>query len=176
MKKLLILLLLPLLIYNTHANDVIEDLKKNKITDTLLEQIPDKPQIYLGMTKKNKKESLTYHLEEAISGGRESIDANDSIMVIGCRVQSCPEKGFVWVDKKTSKTIFGIGAFFLDDKFIGDGVIYLFSKDFKDKKDFPKNFIESLPNFTLKFHGTAEKTMAGKIMLLNADNKFSALN
>ena len=111
-----------------------------------------KKKLYLGMTKNDKKESLSYHLLEVLSGPSEKVEEKDGVLKIsGCRQHSCGEKGLVWIDTGSNKEIFVILHYFYNNQeFVPDGNLLVFSNDFDTAQELPGEFVVDFSNWKKK--------------------------
>ena len=104
------------------------------------------------MTKNGKKENLSYHLLEVLSGPPEKVEEKDGVLNISvCRHRSCDEKGLVWIDTQSNKEIFIILHYFYDNpKFLSEGNLLVFSDDFDSAQELPKGFEVDFLNWKKK--------------------------
>lgn len=127
-----------------NTNQIIRADEFNSFLET---NITHQPPIYLGMTKKNKKETFTSHLRKVLGGPPDKISVNQEgiIIISGCRFQSCPEKGFIWIDTKSKKQVFVIVSYFFEKEVYNrDGFLVTYSSDFKEIEKLPSLFQNSL--------------------------------
>jgi len=104
---------------------------------------------YLGIGRGNNpiNESL-YELLRNSAAEFEETQINDKryFIVSGCRYQSCPEKGFLWIDKKEKIIIGAMVHYFFEtqDNRSKDGDLLIMSKKFQNYNDLPKQFNKDL--------------------------------
>ena len=123
-----------LIVGNTGFNDALND----EINDL---------SIYLGIGKGEKPIYSSFNqllINSDVDGEIEFNDKNYFI-VSGCRPRSCPEKGYLWVDKKNKIVLGAMIHYFLNDKKDTDnGYLLVISKKFKSFEKLPKKFKKDL--------------------------------
>ena len=105
--------------------------------------------IYLGIGRGDTliNETLYELLRNSAAEFDETIINNDRYFVVsGCRYQSCPEKGFLWIDKKEKIVIGALIHYFFktQDNYNKDGNLLVISKKFKSYNDLPQQFNNDL--------------------------------
>ena len=143
-------------------------------------------EFYLGIGRGNNpiNKSL-YELLRNSAAKFEEIQVNNDryFIVSGCRYQSCPEKGFLWIDKK-EKIVIGamIHYFFETKKMNRDGNLLIMSKQFKNFDDLPNQFNKDLKKWlsTIKVYdfsiGEIKDLKPTAKRFLNSENIFRELN
>ncbi len=92
-----------------------EGIRWDKRYDHLLSRSVPKVSIYLGMSKsKAPPPPLLSAVREVMGGLDESLVETDGryIMLSACRLHSCQEKGFVWIDTVQGAVVGGVVHFF----------------------------------------------------------------
>ena len=162
MKKILTFLFINLIFISpSHSKDLFEYLKSVQppqlilghidFDKTLNKEISDLS-IYLGMGKNKKpvNETFFWTLRNG-SASHDEININDDkyFIISGCRPRSCPEKGFLWIDKKNKIVLGAMIHYFIDsgDNRNEDGNLLIFSNKFNSYKKVPKKFKEDLNNW-----------------------------
>lgn len=145
------------------------------VLDLVQNKIP-KTKIYLGMTKNKEKLSLFEHFKMVLStrSDPDEFDRVDSKVFAfsGCRYQSCPEKGFIWIDKDNEIIIGSILHFFINDsgyKPVGD--ILIFSNQVNEFKDIPNNYNVDFENWI-----SSSKINYEELRFIGSDNEIMIIN
>lgn len=159
MKKFLVFLLLALF-WNTSSfsKDLYEYLKSDQPPPLILghtdfdkalnKEISDLS-IYLGISKDKQPINETFYwtLRNG-SASHDEININDDkyFIISGCRPRSCPEKGFLWIDKKKKIVLGAMIHYFIDTKENRneEGNLLVFSNKFTSYKKVPKKFKKDL--------------------------------
>ena len=195
MKKFILILLFSLLSNSNVYADLYKffELKDDpkiiidKIDfDTTLIKELNNLEFYLGIGKGNNpvNESL-YELLRNSAAEFEEIQVNNNryFIVSGCRYQSCPEKGFLWIDKKEKIVIGTMIHYFFETKEINrDGNLLIMSKQFKNFDDLPSQFNKDLKKWlsTIKIYdfsiGGIKDLKPTAKRFLNSENIFRELN
>ena len=104
------------------TNELIHE---KKFQDFLKQNVTVSKSHYMGMTHKGVKDTFYNHLNVVLGGPPDKVElgSDDTFLISACRFQSCPEKGFVWIDAKADASVFGILAFFLDDLYFSNGIL-----------------------------------------------------
>ena len=154
--------------FNNALNDEINDLS-----------------IYLGIGKGDKPIYSSFNqllINSDVDGEIEFNDKNYFI-VSGCRPRSCPEKGYLWVDKK-NKIILGamIHYFFDNKKDTDNGYLLIISKKFKSFNELPKKFNKDLDKWLSKLttwdyvNNNGDKPLKPSVIrFINSENKIKLL-
>ena len=145
--------------------------------------------IYLGMTKNLEKQPLHEVIINLLPNGdatHKEIEINNEeyFVVSGCRRQSCPEKGFLWIDRKNKIVLGGLIHYLLDNKdsYNEDGDLLIFSKKFNSYNDLPVKFIKDLENWlsvitTYDITERKDKQLVPKnIRFLNSKNELKQVS
>ena len=108
--------------------------------------------LYFGMSKDKKPINETFYwllVNGSASHDEISVNNKNYFIVSGCRPQSCPEKGFLWIDKKKKIVLGAMIHYFIDsrDNRNRDGNLLIFSNKFTSYKKVPKKFKEDLNNW-----------------------------
>ena len=157
MKKLLGIVVLGLLLSgNAYAKTLFEYISSNHppklivgydgFNEALNKEINDL-NIYLGIGKGKKPIHNSFNQLLINSDADGEIEFNDEnyFIVSGCRPHSCPEKGFLWIDKTEEIVLAAMIHYFVDDKKDTDnGYLLIISKKFTSYTDLPKKFNEDL--------------------------------
>ncbi len=109
--------------------------------------------IYLGIGKGKKPiyNSFNKLLINSDADGEVEFNDENYFIVSGCRPHSCPEKGFLWIDKKEKIILAAMIHYFIDDKKdIDNGYLLIISKEFKSYNDLPIKFNKDLKNWLSK--------------------------
>ena len=109
----------------------------------LKKNINNKTPLYLGMTLKNEEKDFTYHVQEVLGGPPDKVKFSEDgiILISGCRAQSCPEKGLIWINTKRKEQVFVVLSYFYEsDVFQKNGIAVIYSDDFLEQKQLPINF------------------------------------
>ena len=158
--KKFIIFLLVILFWNSvsFSKDLFEYLKSNQPPPLILGHIDfDKAlnkeisdlNIYLGMSKDKQPINETFYwtLRNG-SASHDEININDDkyFIISGCRPQSCPEKGFLWIDKKKKIVLGAMIHYFIDtrENRNEEGNLLVFSNKFTSYKKLPKKFKKDL--------------------------------
>ena len=159
MKKFLTFLLI-ILFWNTSgfSKDLYEYLKSDQPPPLILghtdfdkalnKEISDLS-IYLGMSKDKQPINETFYwtLRNG-SASHDEININDDkyFIISGCRPRSCPEKGFLWIDKKKKIVLGALIHYFIDSRENRnkEGNLLVFSNKFTSYKKVPKKFKKDL--------------------------------
>jgi len=98
--------------------------------------------VYMGMTKNEKKTSLVEAMF-TVTGAGDNVQLRDKrfLTIDGFRQHDAYSKGFIWIDLETEKKVYVIRAFQLNEQEfdLNDGVYVTFTSGF-DKKQIPKEF------------------------------------
>jgi hypothetical protein len=196
MKKLISILVFGLLLNSNVYADLYKffELKEDpKIIideidfDTYLIKELNDFEYYLGIGRGNNpiNKSL-YELLRNSAAEFEEIQVNNDryFIVSGCRYQSCPEKGYLWVDKKEKIVIGAMIHYFFESKnnIYRDGNLLIMSKQFKNYDELPVKFNEDLMQWLsiIKVYdissGGIKKLKPIAKRFLNSDNIFKVLN
>ena len=143
-------------------------------------------EFYLGIGRGNNpvNKSLYELLRNSAAEFEETQINNDRYFIVsGCRYQSCPEKGFLWIDKKEKIVLGAMIHYFFETKEINrDGNLLIMSKQFKNFDDLPKQFSKDLKKwlsaikvYDFSIGGTKDLKPAAK-RFLNSENIFRELN
>ena len=127
-----------------NTNQII---RSDEFSNFLRTNITNKNPVYLGMTMKDEREDFSFHLQQVLGGPPDPIQFDDdgTISISGCRFQSCPEKGFIWIDTKSQNQIFVIVSYFFETKIYNkDGYLVVYSNDFTSIGELPSQFKNSL--------------------------------
>ena len=157
MKKLLGIVVLGLLLSgNAYAKNLFEYISSDHppklivgydgFNEALNKEINDL-NIYLGIREGKKPIYNSFNQLLINSDADGEIEFNDEnyFIVSGCRPHSCPEKGFLWIDKKEKIILAAMIHYFIDDKKdIDNGYLLIISKRFKSYGDLPRKFNEDL--------------------------------
>ena len=157
MKKLLGIVVLGLLLSgNAYAKNLFEYISSDHppklivgydgFNEALNKEINDL-NIYLGIREGKKPIYNSFNQLLINSDADGEIEFNDEnyFIVSGCRPHSCPEKGFLWIDKKEKIVLAAMIHYFIDDKKdIDNGYLLIISKKFKSYNDLPRKFNEDL--------------------------------
>ena len=162
MKKYLIYILFVLFWSSaSYSRDLFEYLKSDQPPPLILGHIDfDKAlnkevsdlSLYLGMSKNKKpiNETFFWTLRNG-SASHDEININDDryFIISGCRPHSCPEKGFLWIDKKNKIVLGAMIHYFIEskDNRNKDGSLLIFSNKFTSYKEVPKKFKKDLNNW-----------------------------
>ena len=162
MKKFLIYILVILFWGSvSYSKDLFEYLKSDQPPpliightdfDKALKNYVSDLNLYLGMSKDKKPVNDTFYLL-LINGSasHDEININDDkyFIISGCRPRSCPEKGFLWIDKKNKIVLGAMIHYFIDsgDNRNEDGNLLIFSNKFNSYKKVPKKFKKDLNNW-----------------------------
>ena len=162
MRKYLIYILVVLFWSSTsYSKDLFEYLKSNQPPPLILGHIDfDKAlnreisdlSIYLGMGKNKKpiNETFFWTLRNGSASHDEININNDRYFIIsGCRPRSCPEKGFLWIDKKKKIVLGAMIHYFIDtmENRNEEGNLLVFSNKFTSYKKVPKKFKKDLDSW-----------------------------
>ena len=143
-------------------------------------------EFYLGIGRGNNpiNKSL-YELLRNSAAKFEEIQVNNDryFIVSGCRYQSCPEKGFLWIDKKEKIVIGAMIHYFFEtkDNRNRDGNLLIMSKQFKNFDDLPNQFNKDLKKWlsTIKVYdfsiGEIKDLKPTAKRFLNSENIFREL-
>jgi hypothetical protein len=195
MKKLISILVFSLLLNSNVYADLYKffELKEDPkiIIDeidfdtSLITQLNDL-EFYLGIGRGNNPVNKSlYELLRNSAAEFEEIQINNDryFIVSGCRYQSCPEKGFLWVDKKKKIVIGAMIHYFFETKEINrDGNLLIMSKQFKNFDDLPKQFSKDLKKWlsAIKVYdfsiGRTKDLKPAAKRFLNSENIFRELN
>jgi len=158
MKKLLGIVALILLINSNVYADLYKffELKEDPkiIIDeidfdvSLIKELNDL-EFYLGIGRGNNPVNKSlYDLLRNSAAEFEEIQVNNDryFIVSGCRYQSCPEKGYLWIDKKEKIVIGVMIHYFFETKKNRnrDGNLLIMSKQFKNFDDLPAKFYKDV--------------------------------
>ena len=196
MKKLILTILFTLVLSggaNADLYDFLDSKDEPKVIideinfDTELIKELNDLEFYLGIGRGNNpiNESL-YELLRNSAAEFEEIQINNDryFIVSGCRYQSCPEKGFLWIDKKEKIVIGAMIHYFFESKNNRnrDGNLLIMSKQFKNYVDLPAEFNEALEKWlsiikTYDISSSKIKELKPTAKrFLNSDNMFKELN
>ena len=140
--------------------------------------------IYLGIGKGKKPiyNSFNKLLINSDADGEVEFNDKNYFIVSGCRPRSCPEKGFLWIDKKEKIVLAAMIHYFIDDKKDTDnGYLLIISKKFKSYNDLPIKFNEDLNNWLLKLttwdyvKNDIKKLTPSVIRFVNSENKIEII-
>ena len=155
--------------------------------DTSLKTELNDLEFYLGIGRGNNSVNKSlYELLRNSAAEFEEIQINNDryFIVSGCRYQSCPEKGFLWIDKKEKIVIGAMIHYFFEtkDNRNRDGNLLIMSKQFKNFDDLPSQFIKDVEQwlsiirvYDISSGGIKELKPTAK-RFLNSDNIFKELN
>ena len=128
MKKLLWIVVLGLLFSgNAYSKNLFEYISSNHppklivgydgFNEALNKEINDL-NIYLGIGEGKKPiyNSFNKLLINSDADGEVEFNDENYFIVSGCRPHSCPEKGFLWIDKKEKIILAAMIHYFIDDK------------------------------------------------------------
>ena len=163
MKKLLGIVVLGLLLSgNAYSKNLFEYISSNHppklivgydgFNEALNKEINDL-NIYLGIGEGQKPiyNSFNKLLINSDADGEVEFNDKNYFIVSGCRPHSCPEKGFLWIDKKKKIILAAMIHYFIDDKKdIDNGYLLIISKEFKSYNDLPIKFNKDLKNWLSK--------------------------
>jgi len=163
MKKLLGIVVLGLLLSgNAYSKNLFEYISSNHppklivgydgFNEALNKEINDL-NIYLGIGEGKKPiyNSFNKLLINSDADGEVEFNDENYFIVSGCRPHSCPEKGFLWIDKKEKIILAAMIHYFIDDKKdIDNGYLLIISKEFKSYNDLPIKFNKDLKNWLSK--------------------------
>ena len=155
--------------------------------DTFLIKELNDLEFYLGIGRGNNPVNKSlYELLRNSAAEFEEIQLNNDryFIVSGCRYQSCPEKGLLWIDKKEKIVIGAMIHYFFETKENRnrDGNLLIMSKQFKNFDDLPNQFNKDLKKwlsaikvYDFSIGGTKDlKPSANRF--LNSENIFRELN
>ena len=140
--------------------------------------------IYLGIGKGKKPiyNSFNKLLINSDTDGEVEFNDKNYFIVSGCRPRSCPEKGFLWINKKDKIVLAAMIHYFIDDKKDTDnGYLLIISKKFKSYNDLPIKFNEDLKNWLLKLttwdyvKNDIKKLTPSVIRFVNSENKIEII-
>jgi hypothetical protein len=142
---------------------------------------------YLGIGRENNpiNESLYELLRNSAAEFEETqINNKRYFIVSGCRYQSCPEKGFLWIDKKEKIVIGAMVHYFFktQDNRSKEGDLLIMSKKFKTYNDLPKQFNKDLNNWlsSIKVYnllnGETKNLKPRMKRFINSENIITILN
>ena len=163
MKKLLGIVVLGLLLSgNAYSKNLFEYISSNHppklivgydgFNEALNKEINDL-NIYLGIGEGKKPiyNSFNKLLINSDADGEVEFNDENYFIVSGCRPHSCPEKGFLWIDKKEKIILAAMIHYFIDEKKdIDNGYLLIISKEFKSYNDLPIKFNKDLKNWLSK--------------------------
>ena len=163
MKKLLGIVVLGLLLSgNAYSKNLFEYISSNHppklivgydgFNEALNKEINDL-NIYLGIGEGKKPiyNSFNKLLINSDADGEVEFNDENYFIVSGCRPHSCPEKGFLWIDKKEKIILAAMIHYFIDDKKdIDNGYLLIISKEYKSYNDLPIKFNKDLKNWLSK--------------------------
>jgi hypothetical protein len=124
------------------ANDIIWDKRYKSLLTTL---VPQRQAFLLGFSS-----SLQHIVQEVLGGPPENVVINQDRYVFfsSCRLHSCNEKGFMWVDTKENIGIIGVIHYFEGKKYRDSPLLSLISKyPLKNGSNLPIPFCKSLDQF-----------------------------
>jgi hypothetical protein len=142
---------------------------------------------YLGIGRENNpiNESLYELLRNSAAEFEETqINNKRYFIVSGCRYQSCPEKGFLWIDKKEKIVIGAMVHYFFktQNNYSKEGDLLVMSKKFQNYNDLPKQFnrdldkwLSSIKIYNLQNGGT-KKLKPRMKRFVNSENVITILN
>lgn len=152
--------------------------------DALNDEINDLS-IYLGIGKGEKPIYSSFNQLLINSDVDGEIEFNDKsyFIVSGCRPRSCPEKGYLWVDKKNKIVLGAMIHYFFDDKKDTDnGYLLVISKKFKSFKKLPKKFNKDLNKWLSKLttwdyvNNNGDKPLKPSVIrFINSENKIKVI-
>ena len=144
-------------------------------------------EFYLGIGRGNKPVNKSlYDLLRNSAAEFEEIQVNNDryFIVSGCRYQSCPEKGLLWIDKKEKIVIGAMIHYFFKskDNRNRDGNLLIMSKQFKNFDDLPAKFNKDVEQwlsiikvYDISSGGVKDLKPTAK-RFLNSENIFKVLN
>ena len=144
-------------------------------------------EFYLGIGRGNNPVNKSlYELLRNSAAEFEEIQINNDryFIVSGCRYQSCPEKGFLWIDKKEKIVIGAMIHYFFETKENRnrDGNLLIMSKQFKNIDDLPAKFNKDVEQWLsiIKVYdissGRIKDLKPTVKRFLNSENIFKGLN
>ena len=196
MKKHFLIVLLTLFIINSANADLYKFLDSKEEPKAIIDEINFDTELikelndlkfYLGIGRGNNpiNESL-YELLRNSAAEFEETQINDKryFIVSGCRYQSCPEKGFLWIDKKEKIIIGAMVHYFFEtqDNRSKDGDLLIMSKKFQNYNDLPKQFNKDLDKWlsSIKIYnllnGETKQLKPRMKRFINSDNVITVLN
>ena len=110
---------------------------------------------YMGMTKKNKKEDLAFHLGTVIYGvpDTQSILNDRYAIFSACRRNSCDEKAWFMIDVQTENYLAAIlHLMWEEEPWTAKPSLLLFSDTFKNLEDIPAPYIQALQSWAESKH------------------------
>ena len=155
--------------------------------DTFLIKELNDLEFYLGIGRGNNPVNKSlYELLRNSAAEFEEIQVNNDgyFIVSGCRYQSCPEKGFLWINKKEKIVIGAMIHYFFKskDNRNRDGNLLIMSKQFKNFDDLPAKFNKDVEQwlsiikvYDISSGGVKELKPTAK-RFLNSENIFKVLN
>lgn len=194
-KKIFLILFFSLLLNSNVYADLYKFFKSKEDPKIIIDEIDfdtslikelNDLEFYLGIGRGNNpiNKSL-YELLRNSAAKFEEIQVNNDryFIVSGCRYQSCPEKGFLWIDKKEKIVIGAMIHYFFETKEMNrDGNLLIMSKQFKNFDDLPNQFNKDLKKWlsTIKVYdfsiGEIKDLKPTAKRFLNSENIFRELN
>jgi len=106
-------------------------------------------EFYLGIGRGNNPVNKSlYELLRNSAAEFEEIQVNNDryFIISGCRYQSCPEKGYLWIDKKEKIVVGAMIHYFFEtrENRNRDGNLLIMSKQLKNFDDLPSQFIKDV--------------------------------
>lgn len=158
MKKLISILVFSLLLNSNVYADLYKFFELKEDPKIIIDEIDfdtslitelNDLEFYLGIGRGNNPVNKSlYELLRNSAAEFEEIQINNDryFIVSGCRYQSCPEKGFLWIDKKEKIVIGAMIHYFFEtkDNRNRDGNLLIMSKQFKNFDDLPPQFNKDL--------------------------------
>ena len=158
MKKLISILVFSLLLNSNVYADLYKFFELKEDPKIIIDEIDfdtslitelNDLEFYLGIGRGNNPVNKSlYELLRNSAAEFEEIQINNDryFIVSGCRYQSCPEKGFLWIDKKEKIVIGALIHYFFktQDNYNKDGNLLVISKKFNSYKDLPQKFNNDL--------------------------------
>ena len=196
MKKLISILVFSLLLNSNVYADLYKFFELKEDPKIIIDEIDfdtslitelNDLEFYLGIGRGNNPVNKSlYELLRNSAAEFEEIQINNDryFIVSGCRYQSCPEKGFLWIDKKEKIVIGAMIHYFFETKENRnrDGNLLIMSKQFKNFDDLPNQFNKDLKKwlsaikvYDFSIGGNKDLKPAAK-RFLNSENIFRELN
>ena len=196
MRKQFLIILLTLFIINSANADLYKFLDSKYEPKVIIDEINFDTELikelndlkfYLGIGRGNNpiNESLYELLRNSAAEFEETqINNKRYFIVSGCRYQSCPEKGFLWIDKKEKIVIGAMVHYFFktQDNRSKEGDLLIMSKKFKTYNDLPKQFNKDLNNWlsSIKVYnllnGKTKNLKPRMKRFINSENIITILN
>ena len=124
-----------------------------------------------------KPMSVAYNLRETLSGFRKSFLLNSRYLIIsGCRYQSCPEKGLVWIDLIEEKVVGVIIHHRGFGKSYTSPNLLIFTNNFESYTDLPilfwKHLFEAANKDNISDNFFFDKIIMDKFRFIGNKNNF----